>query len=202
MKYRMSANQILREYVPLMKKLRRELATESAGDTPECLRRRTLTLHYLTVLFEQLAQISALTALDALSVGSLEFLISAFGADRSGRPLTYDEKAARQMYRQVLGSKSAGLGIKAENWIAPQPDIGLIDRAITNCLRHRLPDHTITLAFQLFGGAEATGVRRDAARTFWDELNRLLSLAGFDEERWSAVLKEWKESEKRRSRAA
>jgi hypothetical protein len=191
------------EFLPLVKRLHRIVITESNRTSPESLRRRTVALQYLEFLFEDLARISAIAALDALSIASLELLISVFGAERSGRPLTYDEKASRQIYAQVLSMKSAAFGIRASDWLEPGLDISLLDQAITQCLRHLLPDHVASIAVHAFREASdsigISGVQFEAARRYCEQHSRLLGLAGFrDGDELQAKLAQWKESRAQR----
>ena len=148
--------------------------------TPENLRRRAITLEHVVSLFERISRETAIQALNALSCGDLELLITAFRADAEGRPLTEDEEFARQYYLEVLESKS--VWVRATNWLEPKPDLALIYQAMIVCVGLRLPYHIIFLSGAVLkSNYEPTDREVAAHEAVSAEWDRLARLAGFED---------------------
>jgi len=173
----------LRDFIAQARKILRTVETCDHRETPKAYRQRVIALQDFVRLFEERTLSAAKLALSALSCGSLELLISGFGADRQGRPLTQDEKAARQTYSQALARKCAGLGLPDADWLEPVPDLSMIADAIAACSRKRLPDHIVALAEGLSRGCSPSERRTAAAQALSLERDRLASLAGFRDHR-------------------
>ena len=129
-----------------------------------------------------------------LGDGRVELLISAFGADHKGRPLSEGELAARQDYRKALNENCRAAGYGSAAGFADTPNI---DHAFVFALASRMSRAELELVrsgkrVQQQGG---TASEREAAAIRACELvwRRLSQLAGLVPEEDCGIPKNWQD---------
>jgi hypothetical protein len=125
-------------------------------------------------------QAAAVQAVERLRPDVLEPLISAYGADRIGRPLTEREAEARRAFAETLKRECPWAGMQ---WVQACGDTAYIHRAIFVWLAAHFPPEELELASNGFYAALSGDAPKEAESAAMQactaQHERLCQLAGF-----------------------